>query len=203
METQWGCHRATVTHPTPLWWRVRWSIIHQASGQIGDRAETQRGPWQASKCQLGERELLGSDQAQWADHGLHQHRSQPRMSAERAAAWQTRGFTTERREARAQSGTPSPNSHKVTKPHSTRWNPKGQTFHPKDIKYCLKRIAWIYVTNSKLGLPWWFSGKESACHNPEGWDGEGGERVVWNGGHTYPHGWFMLVYGKNHHNIVK
>ena len=22
-------------------------------------------------------------------------------------------------------------------------------------------------------------------------------------GHMYTHGWFMLVYGKNHHNIVK
>ena len=36
--------------------------------------------------------------------------------------------------------------------------------------------------------------------NPEGWDGEGGFRMVW---HRYICGWFMLMYGRNHHNIVK
>ena len=37
--------------------------------------------------------------------------------------------------------------------------------------------------------------------NPEGWDGEGeGLRM---GGYMYTHGWFMSMYGKNHHNIVK
>ena len=39
--------------------------------------------------------------------------------------------------------------------------------------------------------------------NPEGWDGEGGGRGVWDGGHMHTHGWFTSVYGKNHHNIVK
>ena len=39
--------------------------------------------------------------------------------------------------------------------------------------------------------------------NPEGWAGEGGGRGVHNGGHMYTHGWFMSMYGKNHHNIVK
>ena len=37
--------------------------------------------------------------------------------------------------------------------------------------------------------------------NPEGQDGEGGERGVQDEGHMYTCGWFM--YGKNHHNIVK
>ena len=37
----------------------------------------------------------------------------------------------------------------------------------------------------------------------EGWDGEGGERGVQDGGHMYTHGWFMWMYGKNHYNIVK
>ena len=37
--------------------------------------------------------------------------------------------------------------------------------------------------------------------NPEGWDGEG--REVQDGGRMYTHGWFMSMYGKNHHNIVK
>ena len=39
--------------------------------------------------------------------------------------------------------------------------------------------------------------------NPEGWGGEGGGRGIQDGGHTYIRGWFMLMYDKNHHNIVK
>ena len=39
--------------------------------------------------------------------------------------------------------------------------------------------------------------------NPEGWDGEGGGSRVQDGGHVYTHGWFMWMYGKNHHNIIK
>ena len=39
--------------------------------------------------------------------------------------------------------------------------------------------------------------------DPEGWDGEGGERGVQDGEHMYTHGWLMSMYGKNHHNIVK
>ena len=38
--------------------------------------------------------------------------------------------------------------------------------------------------------------------DPEGWDGEGGERGVQDGEHMYTHGCFMSMYGKNHHNIV-
>ena len=38
--------------------------------------------------------------------------------------------------------------------------------------------------------------------DPEGWDGEGSRRGVQDGGHMYTHGWFMWMYGKNHHNIV-
>ena len=32
--------------------------------------------------------------------------------------------------------------------------------------------------------------------DPEGWDGEGGERGVQDGEHMYTHGWFMSMYGK-------
>ena len=39
--------------------------------------------------------------------------------------------------------------------------------------------------------------------DPEGWDGEGGGRGVQDGEYMYTHGWFMLMYGKNHCNIVK
>ena len=38
--------------------------------------------------------------------------------------------------------------------------------------------------------------------DPEGWDGEGGGRVVQDGEHMYTHGWFMSMYGKNHYNTV-
>ena len=40
--------------------------------------------------------------------------------------------------------------------------------------------------------------------NPEGWGGEGGGRKVQDeGGHMYTCGQSMLMYSKNHHNIVK
>ena len=37
--------------------------------------------------------------------------------------------------------------------------------------------------------------------DPEGWDGEGGRRGVWDG-HMYTRGGFMSMFGKNHYNIV-
>ena len=37
--------------------------------------------------------------------------------------------------------------------------------------------------------------------DPEGWDGEKGGRGV--GEHMYTHGLFMVMYGKNHYNILK
>ena len=39
--------------------------------------------------------------------------------------------------------------------------------------------------------------------DPEGWGGAGGGRGPQDEEHMYTHGWFMSVYGKNHHNIVK
>ena len=39
--------------------------------------------------------------------------------------------------------------------------------------------------------------------DPEGWDGEGGGREGQDGEHMYTYGWFMWMYGKNHHNIIK
>ena len=59
----------------------------------------------------------------------------------------------------------------------------------------------------------WIAGpgsmRETGCSglvhwdDPEGWDGEGGRRGVQDGEHMHTHGWFMLMYGKNHYNIVK
>ena len=39
--------------------------------------------------------------------------------------------------------------------------------------------------------------------DPEGWDGEGGGRWVLDGEHMCACGWFMLMFGENHYNIVK
>ena len=38
--------------------------------------------------------------------------------------------------------------------------------------------------------------------DPEGWDGERGGSGVKDGEHIYIHGWFMWMYGKNHHNFL-
>ena len=42
--------------------------------------------------------------------------------------------------------------------------------------------------------------KPALCDNLEG---EGGRGVSGWGRHIYTYGQFMLIYGKNHHNIVK
>ena len=39
--------------------------------------------------------------------------------------------------------------------------------------------------------------------DPESWDAEGGGKAGQDGEYMYTHDWFMSVYGKNHHNIVK
>ena len=39
--------------------------------------------------------------------------------------------------------------------------------------------------------------------NPERQDGEGGVRRVQDWGHKHSRGWFMSMYGKNHHNTGK
>ena len=38
--------------------------------------------------------------------------------------------------------------------------------------------------------------------DPEGLDREEGGRRFQDGEHMHTHGWFMWLYGKNHHNIV-
>ena len=38
--------------------------------------------------------------------------------------------------------------------------------------------------------------------DPGGWDGDRGGRGVLDGEHMCAHGWFMLMYGKTHYNIV-
>ena len=52
----------------------------------------------------------------------------------------------------------------------------------------------------------WGEKKEGdACDisKTEGWDGQGRGRGIQDGEHMYTRGWFMSMYGKTHHNIVK
>ena len=58
------------------------------------------------------------------------------------------------------------------------------------------------IANLGLMYETWRSGRVH-WDDAEGWDGEGGEGAVQDGGHTYTHGWFMSMYGKNHYNTVK
>ena len=48
-------------------------------------------------------------------------------------------------------------------------------------------------------------GAQGWCTGMTQRDGMGREvgGVVQDGEHMYTHGWFMWMYGKNHHNIVK
>ena len=48
------------------------------------------------------------------------------------------------------------------------------------------------------------TGRSGLVHwdDPGGWDREGGRRGVLDGEHMCARGWFMLMYGKTHYNIV-
>ena len=66
----------------------------------------------------------------------------------------------------------------------------------------------MYVTICETDRQSRFDAWDRVCRavhwdDPEGWDGEGGERGFQDGEHMYTHGWFMSMYGKNHYNIVK
>ena len=60
----------------------------------------------------------------------------------------------------------------------------------KGIETCKKQITSLGSMQDTgcLGLVHW--------DDPEGWDGEGGERQVQDGEHVYTRGGFMLMYGK-------
>ena len=45
--------------------------------------------------------------------------------------------------------------------------------------------------------------KAGALRQPRGMGWVGRWEGIWDGGHMYIRGWFMSMYGKNHHNIVK
>ena len=63
---------------------------------------------------------------------------------------------------------------------------------------CVKQIASPGDRFYEIGCP-------GLVHwdDPEKWGGEGGEKGVQDGEHMYTHDWFVWMYGKNHHNIIK
>ena len=81
----------------------------------------------------------------------------------------------------------------------------------RDSDYPVKTIKGIWLSTGEYVKQITSPGSmhETGCSglvhwdDPEGWDGEGGEREVQDGEHMYTHGRFMWMYGKNHHNIVK
>ena len=60
---------------------------------------------------------------------------------------------------------------------------------------CVKQIASPHLMHETgcSGLVRW--------DDLEGWNGEGGGTGDQDGEYMYIHGWFMSMYGKNHHNI--
>ena len=62
-----------------------------------------------------------------------------------------------------------------------------------------------YVKQITSPSPMHETGHSKPVHwtKPEGWDGEGGEGGVQDGGHMYTYGWLVSMYGKKHYNIVK
>ena len=63
---------------------------------------------------------------------------------------------------------------------------------------------WSYVKQISSPDSMHETGRSGPVHwdDPEGWDGEGGGRGVWDGEHMFTCGGFMSMYGKNHHNVV-
>ena len=67
-----------------------------------------------------------------------------------------------------------------------------------------KRVPWIALKHVYYHIwkrwpvqVWCMKQHSKPVHwdDPEGWDGEGGGREVWNRGHMYTHGWFMSMHG--------
>ena len=71
---------------------------------------------------------------------------------------------------------------------------KGETIWGNGTETCiLSYVKWITSPGSMYEI-----GCSGLVHwdDPEGWDGEGGERRVQDGEHMYTCGRFMLMYGK-------
>ena len=62
----------------------------------------------------------------------------------------------------------------------------------------------LYVKQITSPSSMYETGHSKLVHwdNAERWHGEGGGKVVQDREHMYTHGWFMSMYGKNHHNIL-
>ena len=73
------------------------------------------------------------------------------------------------------------------------WENSMETYTLPYVKYVASGSLMYNAGNPNLVL----------CDNLEGWRKEGCGRGIQEGGvHMYVYGWFMLMYGKNHHNIV-
>ena len=84
------------------------------------------------------------------------------------------------------------------------------TMHGLGLIHCEYSINVCWINKQRntfcLGQNFWKHSPQTCKRGHTiclGWDGEGGGRGVWDGGHMYTCGWFMLMYGKNHHKIVK
>ena len=73
------------------------------------------------------------------------------------------------------------------------WEKSAETSILPYVKQMISSSSMYEIGHSKL-VNW---------DNPEGWDGEGGGRGAQDGGHMYTRGYFMSMYCKNHHSIVK
>ena len=73
------------------------------------------------------------------------------------------------------------------------WENSTETWILSYVKYIASPVS-MHETGCS-GLVHW--------DDPEGWDGEGGGKGIQDGNTLYTHGWFMWMYGKNHHNIVR
>ena len=69
----------------------------------------------------------------------------------------------------------------------------------EDWTNCSGFLGYLKTCSLRGGLPSKIAGESICLKEHHIWEGVSG----WRGGHIYTYGQFMLMYGKNHHNIVK
>ena len=78
---------------------------------------------------------------------------------------------------------------------------KGEMIWHNSFETCI--LPYVKLMTSASSLHEVGHSKLMLWDNREGWGREGRRRGVQMREYMYPHGWFMLMYVKNHHNIVK
>ena len=77
---------------------------------------------------------------------------------------------------------------------------RSQKLHGFSSEGCRGALIIVEAVKNRIANPG--SMHETGCsglvhsNDPEGWDGEGGERGFQDGEHMYTCGWFMSMYGK-------